>query len=187
MADNIEWDQGACRALLVVVFYRESVLEGSGPDGMRWTQIGVPSGSKRVGKGVDLCTSPTLSYLQIVKCHQELSRTDLLAVRVLDDRNFISCRQERACGRLSQVRRYYTGFSVMGSFRWRVKKNTPAPHRCLWKWPRQKTNRYIRRCYPMQENPPPEGFQVGCSSPIMRLAEHLTALRAWGKQCLPDR
>ena len=28
---------------------------------------------------------------------------------------------------------------------------------------------------------------VGCSSPFMRLAEHLTALRAWCKQCLPGR
>ena len=28
-------------------------------------------------------------------------------------------------------------------------------------------------------------FLEGCSSPFMRLAEHLTALRAWCKQCLP--
>ena len=29
-----------------------------------------------------------------------------------------------------------------------------------------------------------ERFLEGCSSPFMRLAEHLTALRAWYKQCL---
>ena len=34
-------------------------------------------------------------------------------------------------------------------------------------------------------NPPPP--PVGCSSPFMRLAEHLTALCAWCKQCLPGR
>ena len=32
--------------------------------------------------------------------------------------------------------------------------------------------------------PPP---LVGCSSPFMRLARHLTALRPWCKQCLPGR
>ena len=35
----------------------------------------------------------------------------------------------------------------------------------------------------MQENPPQKRFLVGCSSPFMRLAQHLTALRAWCKQC----
>ena len=30
-----------------------------------------------------------------------------------------------------------------------------------------------------------ERFLGGCSSPFMRLAEHLTAFRAWCKQCLP--
>ena len=29
-------------------------------------------------------------------------------------------------------------------------------------------------------------FLEGCSSPFMRLVEHLTALRAWRKQCLPN-
>ena len=31
----------------------------------------------------------------------------------------------------------------------------------------------------MQETPPQKRFVVGCSSPFVRLAEHLTALRAW--------
>ena len=30
-----------------------------------------------------------------------------------------------------------------------------------------------------------ERFLEGCSSPFVRLAEHLTALRAWGNQYLP--
>ena len=34
-------------------------------------------------------------------------------------------------------------------------------------------------------SPSYERFLEGCSSPFMRLAEHLTALRAWCKQCLP--
>ena len=33
--------------------------------------------------------------------------------------------------------------------------------------------------------PPHKRFFVGCNSPFMRLAEHLTARRAWCKQCLP--
>ena len=36
-------------------------------------------------------------------------------------------------------------------------------------------------------NPPHDRFLGGCSSPFMRLAERLTALRAWCKQCLPGR
>ena len=39
----------------------------------------------------------------------------------------------------------------------------------------------------MQENPPQKRFLAGCSSPFMRLAKHLTALRAWCKQCLLGR
>ena len=39
------------------------------------------------------------------------------------------------------------------------------------------------------ENTPygPSALQavLGCSPPFMRLAEHLAALRAWCKQCLP--
>ena len=31
----------------------------------------------------------------------------------------------------------------------------------------------------MQESPPHKRFIVGCSSPFMRLGEHLAALRAW--------
>ena len=34
-------------------------------------------------------------------------------------------------------------------------------------------------------SPSYERFLEGCSSPFMRLAEHLTALRVWCKQCLP--
>ena len=32
-----------------------------------------------------------------------------------------------------------------------------------------------------------ERFLEGCSSPFMRLAEHVTALRAWCKQCVSGR
>ena len=39
----------------------------------------------------------------------------------------------------------------------------------------------------MQESPPQKRFFVGCSSPFMRLAQHLTALRGWWKQSLPHR
>ena len=39
----------------------------------------------------------------------------------------------------------------------------------------------------VQESPPHKRFLVGCSPPSMRLAEHITALRAWCKQCLPRR
>ena len=40
----------------------------------------------------------------------------------------------------------------------------------------------------MQESPPHRRFSGGCSSPFMRLAQqHLTALRAWCKLCLPGR
>ena len=35
----------------------------------------------------------------------------------------------------------------------------------------------------MQENPPQKRFSVGYSSPFMRLAQHLTTLRAWCNQC----
>ena len=38
-----------------------------------------------------------------------------------------------------------------------------------------------------QESPPQKRFLVGCSSPFMRLAKHLTPLRAEGKQYLPGR
>ena len=41
-------------------------------------------------------------------------------------------------------------------------------------------------CHPYS-SPPHKRFLVGCSSPFMRLAEHLTALRAWCKQCLLGR
>ena len=36
----------------------------------------------------------------------------------------------------------------------------------------------------VQESPPYKRFLVGCSSPFMRLAEHLTALRAWSVNTL---
>ena len=36
-------------------------------------------------------------------------------------------------------------------------------------------------------SPPHMRFLVGCSSPSMRLAEHLTVLRAWCTQCLAGR
>ena len=36
-------------------------------------------------------------------------------------------------------------------------------------------------------SPPRTRFLVGCSSPVMRLAQHLSALRAWCKQCPPGR
>ena len=36
-------------------------------------------------------------------------------------------------------------------------------------------------------SPSYERFLEGCRSPFMRHAEHLTAIRAWCKQCLPGR
>ena len=39
----------------------------------------------------------------------------------------------------------------------------------------------------MQGNPPLKRFLGDCSSPFMRLVQHLTALRAWCKQRLPGR
>ena len=42
-----------------------------------------------------------------------------------------------------------------------------------------------RSCHPYA-SPPHRLFFVGCGSPFTRLAQHLTALRAWCKQCLPD-
>ena len=38
-----------------------------------------------------------------------------------------------------------------------------------------------------QESPPHKWFLVGCSSPVKRLAKHLTTPCAWCKQCLPGR
>ena len=38
-----------------------------------------------------------------------------------------------------------------------------------------------------RERPPQRRFIVGCSSTFMLLSQHLTALRAWCKQCLPGR
>ena len=35
--------------------------------------------------------------------------------------------------------------------------------------------------------PPHTRFLVGCRSPFLQLAEHLTALRAWCSRCLPGR
>ena len=37
------------------------------------------------------------------------------------------------------------------------------------------------------QDPPHKRFLVGCCSPFMRLAEHLTALRAWCRRCLLGR
>ena len=40
----------------------------------------------------------------------------------------------------------------------------------------------------IQDTPPLNRFLVGCSSPFMRLVQHLTALRkAWCKKCLPGQ
>ena len=47
-------------------------------------------------------------------------------------------------------------------------------------------NQLIGRCRPYA-SPSQKRFMVGFSSPFMRLARHLTALRAWCKQCLPAR
>ena len=50
---------------------------------------------------------------------------------------------------------------------------------CIWNWPHQKLNQFIDAVIHTQENPPQKWFFVGSSSPCMRLAQHLTALRAW--------
>ena len=47
----------------------------------------------------------------------------------------------------------------------------------------------IGRCHPYARKSASEAVLsvIGCSSPFMRLSQHLTALRAWYKQCLPGR
>ena len=42
----------------------------------------------------------------------------------------------------------------------------------------------FRRCH-LCASPPHKRFLAGYSSPFMRIAEHLTVLRVWRKQCLP--
>ena len=44
-----------------------------------------------------------------------------------------------------------------------------------------------RRFHPYARNPLRKRFFVGCSSPFMRLSEHVMALRACWKRCLPGR
>ena len=44
---------------------------------------------------------------------------------------------------------------------------------------KKKMSRSVTPVIHTQESPPHKRFLVGCSSPFMRLAEHLTALRAW--------
>ena len=48
-----------------------------------------------------------------------------------------------------------------------------------------RANQLVDTVIHMQENPSQKRFLTGRSSPFVRLAEHLTALRAWCKQCLP--
>ena len=52
-------------------------------------------------------------------------------------------------------------------------------------WAHWNLNQLIRR-YPCASSPD-ERFLVGCRSPFVRLAEHLTTLCAWGKQRLRGR
>ena len=68
---------------------------------------------------------------------------------------------------------------------------TVSPPPCLWSSHIRKRNNSLAlsstsktvgtRC----RSPSYERFLEGCSSPFIRRAEHLTALRAWCKQCLP--
>ena len=51
--------------------------------------------------------------------------------------------------------------------------------------PTRKQINYFDAVIHMQESPLQKWFLVGCSSPFMRLAQQLTAHRAWCKQCLP--
>ena len=44
-----------------------------------------------------------------------------------------------------------------------------------------------RRCHPYARKSASERVLVRCSSPFMQLAQHLTALRVWRKQCQPGR
>ena len=55
----------------------------------------------------------------------------------------------------------------------------------LWKRPYQKIYLLIDAVIRMKGMSSQKGFLVGCSSPFMRLAQHLAALCAWRKQCLP--
>ena len=57
---------------------------------------------------------------------------------------------------------------------------------CLWKWPHQMTTS-IDSKLPSTVSLPHKPFFGGCSPPFMRLAQHLTALKACCKQCLPGR
>ena len=55
------------------------------------------------------------------------------------------------------------------------------------KWPHRKRNEFIRRRHHIQQTPFYKWSLARCSPLFMRLAEDATALRAWCKQCLPDR
>ena len=48
-------------------------------------------------------------------------------------------------------------------------------------------DQFIDAVIHFQESPPRKRCLVGCTSPFMRLAQHLTALRTWCEQCLPGR
>ena len=64
-------------------------------------------------------------------------------------------------------------------------------HCCVWSGHIRKQSNslapssIIKKVSTRCRSPSYERFLEGCSSPFMRLAEHLTAHRAWCKQCLP--
>ena len=51
----------------------------------------------------------------------------------------------------------------------------------------RKYNKYFDTVIRMQGSLPQKRFLIGCSSAFMRIAEHLSPLRAWCKKSLPGR
>ena len=64
-------------------------------------------------------------------------------------------------------------------------------HCCLWSGHTRKQSSSLalpstsEKAGPRRQSPSYERFSEGCNSPFMRLAKHLTALRARCQQCLP--
>ena len=85
-------------------------------------------------------------------------------------------------GRITQCDSVYMARHPRGSY------VVLCTHCCLWQCPNQDASQWFRRCHPHANFPPQmRRCLVGCSSPFMRLAQHLARLRAWSKQCLLSR
>ena len=70
--------------------------------------------------------------------------------------------------------------------------SSPSPvsgsgHTRKEKNPFEAVNLVCKKVRARRGSPPHKWFIVECSSPFMRLAEHITANRAWCRRCLPGR